>query len=43
MVYVLGAVVFLPGCDADDEDNEELDPEDLEDLADLVEEDVHEG
>lgn len=35
-------IVFIPGCDTDDEDDESLDPEDLADLDDLVEEDVDE-
>lgn len=35
-------IVFIPGCDTDDEDDEGLDPEDLADLDDLVEEDVDE-
>ena len=35
-------IVFIPGCDTDDEDDENLDPEDLDDLDDLVEEDVDE-
>lgn len=35
-------IVFIPGCDTDDEDGEDLDPEDLADLDDLVEEDVDE-
>lgn len=35
-------IVFIPGCNTDDEDDEVLDPEDLADLDDLVEEDVDE-